>query len=256
MAETLTVANSQRQGIWDFESFEGYLLKWIRPHTLADLDTVFEGAAVLWNSAGQPKHGRGDFILATAFFAVLDHLGQFFAADDEVLQTVSNIFRMVDRLPSTKPVAEIVARFARNALIHGAWPQTVCWPLKQPHAFGLSLSADPSLIDLDGESTHDNVYYRYYDLPLLNGTTAPDNVLKLRLNVQVLRRELREVFATDRVIETVSATAFRRVVRYQAAMAHGEIKTALQVSAGAKVISDERLAMQLEALRARAKRPK
>jgi len=199
------------QGLWDFVGFASYLHEWIRPNLLKDLETVFEGACNEWKQDNMPNNGRGDFVLAIALFAVFDHLGAFLAEDEDAsLMTRDNISRVAVQLPSTRDVDLIVSHFGRNALVHGAWPQTVMLMEGEKWAFGLNVSADPRPFNEDGEPTHNYLYWRKYPMPWFDCKTRLMDILKLRLNVRNLRHELGE-FVTSINPDMVQPAVFQRI---------------------------------------------
>jgi len=194
------------QGLWSFSKFSDYLSDWIIPNMLKDLETVFEGGCERWVSQGMPKNGRGDFVLATALFALFDHLGAFLAESiDSSLHTRENISRTAKRLQSLKGIDLIVAHFGRNALVHGAWPQTTVLMDRETWAFGLNIFAHPD------ESTHRALYKREYPFPTDSGSSQEVKILKLRLNVRYLRRELEECIKNSTAFSDVDDALFERI---------------------------------------------
>ena len=214
--------NSSRQGLRTFDGMGDYLDRWVRPNLLEDLDTVFEGAKRRWEEKGRPADGRGDFLLATLLFGTFDHLGAFLAADEcRSLATRENIARLACRLPSTADVYAIIAQLGRNALVHGAWPQTA---LRMDRggswAFGLSITANPDPTD------HDYLYTRRYSLSAAGASdSTPSTVLKLLLNVHALHRELRELVLEQSTFAAVIPAVFESIQRsamdpHRAAVSH------------------------------------
>lgn len=193
------------QGIWDFPDFQSYLLGWVIPHLLRDLDTVFLGARDRWIQVGRPDAGRGDFVLSTALFALFDHLGSFMGNVGASLSPRENISRCARNLPSTEDIDLIVGHFGRNALVHRAWPQTVAVMDNWSWAFGLNITADPQ------ESDHRLLYWRDYNVPSLDGSARTTQVLKLRMNVGVLRRELVEKITEHSFSSSIHSEVFQRV---------------------------------------------
>jgi hypothetical protein len=194
------------QGLWSFADFPAYLNSWLIPNVLKDLETVFEGACKKWKEDGEPENGRGDFVLAISLFALFDHLGAFLAPDENAsLQTRENIVRMAHLLPTTRDVDLIVAHFGRNALVHGAWPQTAVLMDGGSWAFGLNISADPD------ESNHGRRYKRRYSLPCKVRPAPQLDILRLRLNIRVLRRELQECFLLNGALGNVKQEVFERL---------------------------------------------
>jgi hypothetical protein len=194
------------QGIWSFPDFSAYLNQWIVPNMLKDLETVFEGALERWKNEGEPENGRGDFILATSLFALFDHLGAFLAETKEhSLHTKENIARVAGLLQSIKDVNLIVAHLGRHALVHGAWPQTMVLMDKETWAFGLNIFAHPD------ESTHMALYKREYPFPEKSGSARQFKILKLRLNIRFLRRELEECVKNCQEFANVPLEVFERV---------------------------------------------
>jgi len=193
------------QGIWDFPDFRSYLCEWVIPYMVKDLETVFEGAKNRWKELGCSEAGRGDFILSTALFTLFDHLGSFMGNVNDSLSPRENISRCARRLESTKGVDLIVGHFGRNALVHRAWPQTVAAMDNRSWAFGLNVTANPD------ESDHRKLYWRKYQLPDEAGDPTTIPVLKLRLNVGVLRRELEGLLMDQKFPSSVRPEVFRRV---------------------------------------------
>jgi hypothetical protein len=200
------------QGLWSFESFGVYLEKWLRPNFLGDLETIFAGSLMYWEEHGHKRNGcgHGDFALATLLFAWLDHLGSLLAKRGESRDTMPNIARCLrelgtGRLSSGQEVDHVIAHFARNALVHTSWPSTfVVLPQPNPpaprRAFGLNVGADPDT------SKHHLLYWRPYSAP---GSVSPDDpkwVLKLRINVHVMLRQLQELLSRDLVTEHTEAS--------------------------------------------------
>jgi len=193
------------QGIWDFPDLPSYLHEWVIPYMLNDLQTVFDGARNRWKELGCPQAGRGDFLLSTALFTLFDHLGSFMGDVDDSLSPRENISRCARRLESTKGVDLIVGHFGRNALVHRAWPQTIAAMDNGSWAFGLNVTANPD------ESDHLKLYWRMYQLPneVRKPTMVP--VLKFRLNVGVLRRELEGLLGDPKFPTSVRSEVFLRV---------------------------------------------
>ena len=72
-------------------------------------------------------------------------------------------------------------------------------------AFGLNVTVNPD------ESDHLKLYWRKYQLPDEAGGPTTIPVLKLRLNVGVLRRELEDLLRDKRFPSSVRPEVFRRV---------------------------------------------
>lgn len=194
------------QGIWSFQNFSDYRNNWIVPYMLKDLETVFEGVREKWERDGKPKKGRGDFVLATALFALFDHLGTFLAeTKDSSLHTKENIARVASILPSLKDVNLIVAHLGRHALIHGAWPQTMVLMDTNTWAFGLNIFAHPD------ERTHMALYKREYPFAANSGSIRQFKALKLRLNIRLIQRELDECVKQHQKFANVPLEVFERV---------------------------------------------
>ncbi len=192
---------SFHQGVRSFPSFEQYLEGWIKRNLLADLETVFVGAKERWISTGRSENGRGDFLLATLLFSVFDHLGTFIARPGDKLVNHENIARVAKHLDSTKDVYAIVSNLGRNALVHGAWPQTAVPRDGCTWGFGININGD---ID---ERQHNLLYVKLYPIGWPGGQLREVPVLKLRLNVHVMRKELIEWLHHDL---RVSRKAFDR----------------------------------------------
>ena len=193
------------QGIWDFPDFQSYLSEWIIPYMLRDLETVFQGARDRWEQLDRPDAGRGDFVLSTALFAIFDHLGSFMGHFSDSLSTRENISRCARKLESTRDVDLILGQFGRNALVHRAWPQTIAVMDNWSWAFGLNVTGNPD------ESDHLRLYWRQYELPSENGSVREIRVLKLRMNVGILRRELEQLITEEGFAISIQPDVFRRV---------------------------------------------
>jgi hypothetical protein len=185
------------QGLWDFISLREYWDYWLVPHVLKGLETVFEGASDRWRAGGEFRKGRGDFTLATVLFAWFEHFGSFLGSPADPISGRRHIENVASSLPSTNSIPTIVGHFARNSLVHSAWPRTILF--KYPHfvpgqwAFGLSISADPSKDD------HLRFYCKHRPFPSSAEANAPwidVPVFKLILNVRSLRLELDEFVRT------------------------------------------------------------
>lgn len=205
------------QGLVDFTNIESYFEGWIKPNILGDLDTVFVGARQKWENrnpnAGEP--GRGDFFMAVSLFAALEHLGAFMAEESAPITTAENIARVAKRLQSTWDVYAILANMGRNALAHGAWPQTaIAMPVEgaKAWAFGLSFNANSNPM------RHDTLHVSTVKLSKLwvpdgyEGSPSPKPfvtpeqeipLLKLVLNVQMLRWELLEFIDSGEYLRIV-----------------------------------------------------
>ncbi len=193
------------QGIWEFPDFQCYLREWIIPYTLQDLKTIFEGSRHYWQAVGCPQAGRGDFLLSTTLFALLDHLGSFMGEVEDSLSPRENIARCARMLDDTKDVDLIIGHFGRNALVHRAWPQTIALMDRRSWAFGLNVTANPN------ESDHLSLYWKNYQLPG-GGQSQPEiPVLKLRMNVAVLRRKLEALLSDELFATKVKPEVFRRI---------------------------------------------
>jgi hypothetical protein len=194
------------EGLRDFQTFEEYFTKWVMPNLLGDLETVLEGARQWWELRKQPPGapGRGDFFLATVLMSVFDHLGAFLVESDaHWITAAENIARISRNLDSTFDVYCVLANLGRNALIHGAWPQTsIPMPASaasvERWAFGLSFNANSD------RARHDTLHTKLE----VNGANA---VLKLVLNVHNLRRELLDWIESGLLLRNVTARAFERV---------------------------------------------
>lgn len=116
-----------------------------------------------------------------------------------------NISRCARKLTSTMDVDLIVGHFGRNALVHRAWPQTVAVMDNWSWAFGLNVSANPD------ESDHRLLYWREYNLPNLDGSVRTMQVLKLRMNIGILRRELEHIITEDSFPSSIHSKVFQRV---------------------------------------------
>lgn len=183
-----------------------YVDHWVVPHMLKDLETVFEGTVEKWKAEGERQNGRGDFLLATCLFALFDHLGALLAESKEhSLGTKENIARIAALLKSIADINLIVAHLGRNALVHGAWPQTMVLMDNETWAFGLNVFAHPD------ESTHMTLYKREYPLPESNNNISQFKVLKLRLNLHYLRRELESCVKNAEAFKSVPLEVFERV---------------------------------------------
>ncbi|MBK7143605.1 MAG: hypothetical protein IPH75_16200 [bacterium] len=171
------------QGVQEFPTFGDCRKEWLLPSTLGELENGFEGATVL--CSGQVR-ARGNFVLATALFAVMDHIGSFLRDPGECNSNRQNIARVARRMPSLSDVHSIVATFGRNSLVHTAWPATmiVIQDADTTLRFGLNISAES---DITNE--HRKLYWKQYAEPL-NSEREAQWVLKLRLNVYALLSEL------------------------------------------------------------------
>jgi len=172
---------------------------------LQDLKTIFDGAKRRWQDLGRPQAGRGDFLLSTALFALFDHLGSFMGNVDDSLSPRENISRWARRLESTKRVDLIAGHFGRNALVHRAWPQTIALMNRWSWAFGLNVTANPD------ESDHLGLYWREYSFPDKAGGATTIPVLKLRMNVGVLRQEVEALITENHFADSVRPETFKRV---------------------------------------------
>lgn len=194
------------QGLWTFPDFETYKEEWIVRNMLPDLKTVFEGARARWVNNVGTLDGRGYFVLATSLFALFDHLGMFLAKNkDDSLQTRYNISRMAQRLESTKDIDMILGHLGRNALVHGAWPQTTLLMDSGSWGFGLNISADPD------ESSHRLLTGKRYRFPTIPASSRLLPILKIRLNVHTLRRELEEYVTEGSAFAEITPDIYSRV---------------------------------------------
>lgn len=196
------------QGLRSFRDFADYRDNWIRTNLLPDLRTIFRGARADWESQGRPENGRGDFLLATALMSAFDHLGVFLAGPDDSLENYENIARVAQRLTSIGDIYAIVANLGRNALAHGVWPQTGM-PVHD-WAFGLNINAMPD------DTEHNRLYVRTnYSLEPDEGTEGGQKakILKLRLNVHFLRKELAAFINGEPGFPEVPAPVWARAQR-------------------------------------------
>lgn len=207
------------EGLAHFETFDDYLRHWIRPNLLKDLETVFEGAKGHWNAQKNPpgSPGRGDFVMATALLSIFDHFGAFLARPKiDWIMPAENIARLARRLaPSLADIYAILAKMGRNALTHGAWPQTAivvdakdkASGLTEPWAFGLSFNAN------DDPKRHDTFHWKPY--VLRPGVDPPERVpaktIKLVLNVHNLRALMVRAIDEGVLFEGVTKLQFERV---------------------------------------------
>jgi hypothetical protein len=206
------------EGIRDFRTLDEYVAKWVTVNTLNDLETVFEGAKERWSSA---KHepgaaGRGDFVLASGLLPLFDHFGALLAHPTlGRITPTENIARVCRRLgPELNSVRSVFANLARNALTHGAWPQTACIvdvPIpgagEQTWAFGISFNANAD------PQRHDTFHNKAYTLPpnLPPPRRIPAKTLKLVLNVHNLRSLLVEAIENGTLFRGASPQTFDRV---------------------------------------------
>ena len=205
------------EGLRDFKNFEDYLAKWIRPHILTSLDTLFEGAKARWyqkeRQAGSA--GRGDFRMATVLLSVFDHFGAFLAKPwVGWLTPAENIARVAARIrPSLSDTYAILANMGRNALVHGAWPQTAVVtdvPDEQsggaPWGFGLSFSAS------NHPERHDTFHVRPYRPSGIElSLSLPKRTIKLVWNVHRLRLMLVDAVESGILFAGVDPQTFERV---------------------------------------------
>jgi hypothetical protein len=205
-------ASDAWQGPRDFQGFDEYRNKWIIPNLLVDLDTVFLGTRERSNTHKRERVGSGTFILGMALFALFDHLGAFLAKWDpdvkqrESLDQSDNIARTSQLLPSGREVYAIMANLGRNALVHGAWPQTAM-EMADDWSFGYTLGAGN-----DGE--HDLLYITWHQQGLRREDWRKVKVLKLAHNVHVLHQEVAEVVKNHPRFRDIPVKAFERIQRY------------------------------------------
>lgn len=247
------------QGIRDFYRFSSYLTGWIKPHLLADLETIFEGARTYWDNRRMPEGsgGRGDFVMAAALLAAFDHLGSFITTSEKDWITPSNnVIRVAECLPSLKDISALIATMARNALIHVGWPQTAVPMDQYSWAFGLTFSANSDL------RRHDNLYTDHW---LPDGPTgARRRALKLKLNVHVVRLQFEEWIYNGNLAAKVDDRAFMRIrdLSMQAGNPHGAAKDRYDTLVhGSRVVTPNfgesswrMLCRQVKALRAESER--
>lgn len=193
------------QGLYDFPDFSTYRREWLVPQTLGDLETIFKGSTMYW--AQDRTRSRGNFVLATALFAVMDHVGSFLQPPDGSESTWRNISATALQLPSLKRVHTLIAHCGRNALIHAAWPQTmlVFQDGAKTLRLGLNISAEE-----DASRDHSLFYWRTYAEPE-DDSGKEQAVLKLRLNVYALLQELGACLRGDAL--AVDHRTFERVRR-------------------------------------------
>jgi hypothetical protein len=262
------------RSVSDFASIDAYFEKWIVPNIFGDLDTVFMGAQQFWGHKKQTPGaaGRGDFSLAIALLAAMEHLGCFLAPGlDDAITTGNNIGRTAQCLQSTWDIFAIVASLGRNAVVHAGWPQTaIAMPpdARPTWAFGLSFNASENPL------RHDTVHFdtirrsQLFD-PTKPAHAADENLLmvKLVLNVQMLRWELLEFKDSGEFLRLakVEPKTFKRIqdmsrvsgVPWNSQMAE---RSSLETSSGSKAIKtktkakESDLALQIERVRREAER--
>jgi len=194
------------------------VLKWVKPNILKDLETVFEGAREQWKREQHEPGaaGRGDFILASGLLPLLDHFGSLLAEPKwGWITPPENIARACLRLgPDLADIFAVFANLARNALLHGAWPQTACIvdvPVPgggiKTWAFGVSFNANAD------SRRHDTFHNKAYRLApnLPPPEKVPERTLKLVLNVHNLRSRLVEAVESGTLFRGVRQFAFDRV---------------------------------------------
>lgn len=213
--------NPNPQGLWEYPTIRAYVEDWVVPRLLGDLQALFEGAHQYWQEHGVPQRpattpsvrsepGRGDFLLATTLFAVMNHLGRFLLAPNDLPSTRGCIYQAAKLLPSTAEVPEMVSHFGRNQVVHRGWPQTLYIDDNWRRGYGLNLGANPD------ESDHDLMYRNPYKLPdPKTGETLVVTVFKLRLNVRVLKREIDDAVRLGRFLSMASQEVFESVARYE-----------------------------------------
>jgi hypothetical protein len=193
------------EGIRDFKDFPEYFEGWIKSNLLPDLETVWEGARTHWlrREMNDGAPGRGDFVLATALFTALDHLGSFLAPPDVTLSGHENVARVAKELPSTQDVYAIFGNM-RNVIVHNAWPQTHVPGRENRWAFGLTFSTNSRF------ERHDVMYVgdRFQGVGR-NGPSVP--VVKLKLNLHVLNQQLVDWVMNPAFVPLVSPKAFERI---------------------------------------------
>lgn len=198
-----------RQGLWDYADFPEYLNQWIIPNMLGDLETVFEGARERWR--GREGAGRGDFALATVLFAWFEHLGAFLGNPDEKRRGIIAIARCAKQLPSINDKADwIIAYLGRNALVHAAWPQTLSLMDGGNWAFGMSVNADNRL-----QETHNIIYNWPVHKTFPRVQQTPTTVIKLSMNVHILRQELHDFVASGLLLECTNTQCFELVKEFE-----------------------------------------
>lgn len=195
------------QGLRSFETFREYKQKWLKPNLLGDLETVFLG--VRQGVKGKQRAGRGDFILAMALFSLFDHLGVFLAKRGESLEFYENIARTAHCLESTRDVFAVIANLGRNALVHGAWPQTAVPMEEKAWAFGYSVGSGPE------DSEHDLLYVVEHPLRSKGHARREDavKILKFAQNVNVLYKELVNWVDYGEELREIGDTAWDRAQR-------------------------------------------
>jgi hypothetical protein len=197
------------QGIRSFPDFEHYLNGWIRPYLLGDLKTVFHGSRWWWlKRRGRikqwPKPGQGGFGLGLLLLSAFETLGAFLAPwGAERPTTYHNIARVARQLRSTRDIPAIMANLSRNVLAHYLWPQTGVPRDAWRWGFGLDLSAE------NDARLHDILATNKYTLKPTDSTPVP--VLKLLLNVHVLRREFHDWVMHRLCAEQVDDRVFKQI---------------------------------------------
>lgn len=211
--------HEEYEGIRDFRRFDDYLHGWIKPNILKDLETVFEGARSRWdNESHKPgAPGRGDFVLASGLLPIFDHFGALIAKPViEWIISSENIARVARRLtPDLHDIYAVFANLGRNAIIHGAWPQTglitnlerAVTRRVETWAFGLSFNANSN--PERHNTLHNKGYKPAPNLPAPE--PLPQKTLKLVLNVHNLRRRLADAIEKEEMFSDVTQAAFDRV---------------------------------------------
>jgi hypothetical protein len=191
------------QGLWDFQTLDSYVQERVIPYVLVDLETVFTGAMEYWAQHRDGRiAGRGDFLLATILFSLMDHFGSFLTGNRR--KTSKNIAACAARLRGFSGIEPLLSRAGRNALVHNAFPQTIIAPDEGP-AFGLSVSARAdatALYIVRNES---------FELHGEDGEVRRVPVTQVLLYLHPWRRELHEAIKSGRMFQSSNPTHYTRL---------------------------------------------